>query len=95
VLTSKGFGFGQAPRSGDKMAKYIVIRGVVIDGARQPGDIVELNPKSQQTVELMAYGKIRLVADEEIMDVEITNRAIGVDTSIQAPIKRGRKNGRN
>jgi len=77
------------------MAKYIVIRGVVIDGGKQPGEIVELHPKSQQTIELIAYGKIRLVEDEEIMDVQITNRAIGVDTSIQAPIKRGRKNGRN
>lgn len=77
------------------MAKYIVMRGVVINGAKQPGDIVELSPTSQAAIELTAYGKIRLIPDEEVGDVEPTNRAIGVDKTIQAPTKRGRKNGRN
>lgn len=91
MLTSKGFGVGQAPTSAQgEVARYEVLRGIVLNGARKPGDIVELNPRLQSTIELTALGKIIRLADQQIPIVE-TNRAVGIENGVEMPQKRGRK----
>lgn len=91
MLTSKGFGLGQAPTSAEgEVARYEVLRGIVLNGARKPGDIVELNPRLQSTIELAALGKIVRLADQEIPIVE-SNRAVGIENGVEMPQKRGRK----
>ena len=88
MLTSKGFGFGQAPTSADGLRDYEVLRGIVLNGPKAVGSIIALNPKSQTAIELVAIGKIRLI--EEIGAQEPVNRA-----TLTAPVnKRGKKNGR-
>jgi hypothetical protein len=88
MLTSKGFGFGQAPTSAEVLCRYEVLRGVVINGPKAVGSIVALNPRSQAAIELLALGKIRLI--EEQVEAETINRAV----LAAPPLKRGKKNGR-
>jgi D-arabinose 1-dehydrogenase-like Zn-dependent alcohol dehydrogenase len=88
MLTSKGFGFGQAPTSTDGLCRYEVLRGIVINGPKAVGSIVALNPRSQTAIELLALGKIRLI--EEQVEAENINRAV----LAAPPLKRGKKNGR-
>lgn len=90
MLTSKGFGFGQAPTSADAICRYEVLRGIVLKGPKAVGSIITLNPKSQTAIELVAIGKIRLIEDAVIVEREPVNRA-----TLTAPVnKRGKKNGR-
>lgn len=91
MLTSKGFGFGQAPTSADATCRYEVLRGIVLNGPKPAGSIVALNPRSQTAIELLAIGKIRLIEDEVIVEAETINRAV----LAAPPLKRGKKNGRD
>jgi hypothetical protein len=92
MLTSKGFGLGQAPTSADgELARYEVMRGIVLNGAKKPGDIVQLNPRSQSTIELSALGKIKRLADDEQIPLVESNRAVGIENGVEMPQKRGRK----
>jgi hypothetical protein len=93
MLTSKGFGLGQAPTSADALSRYEVLRGIVINGPKKVGDIVALNPRSQVAVELLASGKIRLidVVSEPVVETPATNRAVLTSPTL----KRGKKHGRN
>lgn len=92
MLTSKGFGLGQAPTSAEgELARYEVLRGIVLNGARKPGDIVELNPRLQSTIELTALGKIKRLADDEEVPAVESNRAVGIENGVEMPQKRGRK----
>jgi hypothetical protein len=95
MLTSKGFGLGQAPTSDGNLSRYEVLRGIVINGPKKVGDIVELNPRLQSTIELTALGKIKKLAEDEQIPIVETNRAVGIENGIDAPQKRGKKNGRN
>lgn len=92
MLTAQGFGNHQAPFAGE-LAEYVVLRGIVLNGPKKAGDTIQLNPKSQIAIELSALGKIKKLPDAiiEQAPVEITNRAVGVENGVEAPVRRGRK----
>ncbi len=90
MLTSKGFGFGQAPNSVEGDVEYVVLRGIVIGKPRSPGDSVFLNPRSQATIELVALGKIKAVpVSENTQEIQIQD--VVVPTNRAVTVKRGRK----
>jgi hypothetical protein len=86
MLTSEGFGFGQAPNSFEGDVEYVVLRGVVINGARRPGDTVFMNPRAQATIELLAQGRIKPVPV-----VEVEAAVIESPVNRMVDVKRGRK----
>ena len=92
MLTVEGFGNHQAPFTGE-LAEYVVLRGMVLGGPKRPGDTVKLNPKSQAAIELTALGKIKRLPDAVFADdpVQLTNRAVGIESGVEAPARRGRK----
>jgi len=90
MLTSKGFGFGQAPNSVEGDVEYVVLRGVVITKPRRPGDRVFLNPRSQAAIELVALGKIKAVpAPEPVAEIEA--EVVESPVNRMVTTKRGRK----
>lgn len=74
------------------MAKFKVLRGTVVLGnPKNVGDIVELEIKSQDAVELIAMGRIKLIEQEAAQDAVTVNRAVGLDETIKKTAKRGSK----
>jgi hypothetical protein len=86
MLTSEGFGFGQAPNPYDGDVEYVVLRGMVINGPKRPGDTVFMNPRAQATIELLAQGRIKPVPV-----VEVEAQVIESPVNRMVDVKRGRK----
>lgn len=89
MLTAGGFGGRPTPFAGD-LVEFVVLRGMILDGPKRPGDVVMMNPKSQSCIELMALGKIKRLPDP-VVPAQETNRAAGIENGTPALQKRGRK----